>query len=49
VIILMLRVCHAEEIVVRDVRWAPDGRGVLLVDGNAYCCAFEVDDEGQGL
>ncbi|KAL5641245.1 hypothetical protein ACGC1H_001658 [Rhizoctonia solani] len=37
-----------QEMAVRDVRWAPDGRGILLVDTNAYCCAFEVEDEGQG-
>lgn len=37
----------AEEMIVRDVRWSPDGRGVLLADNNTYCCAFEVDDDGQ--
>ncbi|KAG8699340.1 hypothetical protein FRC09_006673 [Ceratobasidium sp. 395] len=36
-----------QELTVRDVRWAPDGRGLLMVDSDAYCCAFEVDDEGQ--
>ncbi|KAG8714579.1 hypothetical protein FRC08_011727 [Ceratobasidium sp. 394] len=36
-----------QELNVRDVRWAPDGRGLLMVDSDTYCCAFEVDDEGQ--
>ncbi|CEL57758.1 WD repeat-containing protein WRAP73 OS=Mus musculus GN=Wrap73 PE=2 SV=2 [Rhizoctonia solani AG-1 IB] len=37
-----------QEMVIRDVRWAPDGRGILLVDANSYCCAFEVEDDDQG-
>ncbi|KAI0274733.1 YVTN repeat-like/Quino protein amine dehydrogenase [Gloeopeniophorella convolvens] len=27
----------------RDVRWAPDGKGLALVDREAFCCAFEVE------
>ncbi|QRV91033.1 WD40 domain-containing protein [Ceratobasidium sp. AG-Ba] len=38
-----------QELNVRDVRWAPDGRGLLMVDNDSYCCAFEVDDEGQPM
>ncbi|KAF7985298.1 hypothetical protein HWV62_6463 [Athelia sp. TMB] len=33
----------------RDVRWAPDGRGMVLVDRETFCCAFEVqEDEALG-
>ncbi|KAI0004214.1 YVTN repeat-like/Quino protein amine dehydrogenase [Russula compacta] len=28
----------------RDVRWAPDGKGLLLVDRETFCCAFEVEE-----
>ncbi len=30
----------------RDIRWAPDGKGLLLVDKDTFCCAFEVNEEG---
>ena len=42
---------------VRDVRWAPDGKGLVLMDKDMFCCAFEVsegdemheaDDDGDG-
>ncbi|KAF8213169.1 WD repeat-containing protein 8 [Mycena galopus ATCC 62051] len=33
----------------RDVRWTPDGKGVLLLDTrpdkNVFCCAFEVKED----
>jgi len=29
---------------VRDVRWAPDGKGLVLMDKDMFCCAFEVSD-----
>jgi hypothetical protein len=29
----------------RDVRWAPDGKGFVLLDRDQFCCAFEVEDE----
>ncbi|KAJ3548329.1 hypothetical protein NMY22_g1298 [Coprinellus aureogranulatus] len=29
----------------RDVRWAPDGKGFILLDRDQFCCAFEVEDE----
>lgn len=28
-----------------DIQWAPDGKGMLLLDKEAFCCAFEVEDE----
>ncbi|KAH7885892.1 WD repeat-containing protein 8 [Phlebopus sp. FC_14] len=28
----------------RDVRWAPDGKGLVLMDKDTFCCAFEVED-----
>lgn len=27
------------------MRWAPDGKGVVLMDRDTFCCAFEVEDE----
>jgi hypothetical protein len=33
----------------RDVKWTPDGKGVVLVDTRpdkaVFCCAFEVEDD----
>jgi hypothetical protein len=29
----------------RDLRWAPDGRGLVLMDKDMFCCAFEVQEE----
>ena len=34
----------AEKFEARDVRWAPDGKGLVLVDRDTFCCAFEVED-----
>lgn len=28
----------------RDIRWAPDGKGLVLMDKDTFCCAFEVED-----
>ncbi|KAI0320374.1 YVTN repeat-like/Quino protein amine dehydrogenase [Amylostereum chailletii] len=28
----------------RDVHWAPDGKGLVLVDKETFCCAFEVEE-----
>ncbi|EIM92727.1 YVTN repeat-like/Quino protein amine dehydrogenase [Stereum hirsutum FP-91666 SS1] len=28
----------------RDLKWAPDGKGMILLDRDAFCCAFEVED-----
>lgn len=28
----------------RDVRWAPDGKGMVLMDKDRFCCAFEVEE-----
>ncbi|KAI5122576.1 hypothetical protein M0805_004793 [Coniferiporia weirii] len=35
----------AKNFQLRDVRWAPDGKGLLLIDKDVFCCAFEVEDE----
>jgi len=29
----------------KDTRWAPDGKALLLLDKETFCCAFEVDDD----
>ncbi|KAG8948606.1 hypothetical protein FRC04_009509 [Tulasnella sp. 424] len=40
----------AKQFEVRDIRWAPDGRGMALVDKEAFCCAFMViEDEDEYL
>ncbi|KAG8219715.1 hypothetical protein J3R82DRAFT_683 [Butyriboletus roseoflavus] len=28
----------------KDVRWAPDGKGMVLMDKDRFCCAFEVEE-----
>lgn len=28
------------------LRWAPDGRGLALLDRETFCCAFEVEEGG---
>ncbi|KAI0080278.1 YVTN repeat-like/Quino protein amine dehydrogenase [Panus rudis PR-1116 ss-1] len=30
---------------VRDIQWAPDGKGLVLLDKQTFCCAFEVEDD----
>ncbi|KAI0366469.1 YVTN repeat-like/Quino protein amine dehydrogenase [Pilatotrama ljubarskyi] len=37
----------AQKFATRDVRWAPDGKGMVLLDEETFCCAFEVEEEGQ--
>lgn len=37
----------AQKFETRDVRWAPDGKGMVLLDDDTFCCAFEVEEEGQ--
>ena len=37
---------NAEKFETRDLRWAPDGKGMVLLDRETFCCAFEVE-EGQ--
>ena len=46
---LIGRTCarNAEKFETRDVRWAPDGKGMVLLDRETVCCAFEVEEEGQ--
>ncbi|KZV75494.1 YVTN repeat-like/Quino protein amine dehydrogenase [Peniophora sp. CONT] len=34
----------AKKFEARDVRWAPDGKGLVLIDRDTFCCAFEVED-----
>jgi len=34
----------AKKFEARDVRWAPDGKGLLLIDRETFCCAFEVEE-----
>ncbi|TFK30772.1 YVTN repeat-like/Quino protein amine dehydrogenase, partial [Coprinopsis marcescibilis] len=35
----------AKQFETRDVRWAPDGKGFILLDRDQFCCAFEVEVE----
>jgi hypothetical protein len=33
----------------REIKWAPDGKGLILLDKDTFCCSFEVEDqEGEG-
>lgn len=38
----------AEEFETKDVKWAPDGKGLILLGKDQFCCAFEAEDEGMG-
>jgi len=38
---------RAEKFEVRDARWSPDGKGLILLDHQTFCCAFEATDEPQ--
>ena len=37
----------AEKFDTRDLKWAPDGKGIVLLDKDTFCCAFEVEDGGD--
>lgn len=37
----------AEKFETRDLRWAPDGKGFVLLDKDQFCCAFEVQEDGS--
>lgn len=32
----------------RDFKWAPDGKGMVLLDKDQFCCAFEVQEDEVG-
>lgn len=34
-----------EKFETRDLRWAPDGKGFILLDKDQFCCGFEVQEE----
>ena len=34
----------SEKFEARDVRWAPDGKGLLLLDRETFCSAFEAEE-----
>jgi hypothetical protein len=38
---------HIEKFETRDLKWAPDGKGLMLLDKDMFCCAFEVQEEGD--
>lgn len=44
---MVLLVIFAEKFETREVKWAPDGKGLVLLDKDTFCCAFEVEEEGQ--
>ncbi|EIW86833.1 WD repeat-containing protein 8 [Coniophora puteana RWD-64-598 SS2] len=35
----------AKQFETQDLQWAPDGKGLVLLDKETFCCAFEVEDE----
>ncbi|KAF9022969.1 YVTN repeat-like/Quino protein amine dehydrogenase [Hymenopellis radicata] len=35
----------AQKFDTHDIRWASDGKGLLLLDKDTFCCAFEVEDD----
>jgi hypothetical protein len=40
------RLITVEKFETRNLKWAPDGKGVLLLDKDMFCCAFEVEEGG---
>ena len=40
-----LPVCNLGNFETKDLRWAPDGKGLILIGKDNFCCAFEVEDE----
>lgn len=34
----------ARKFAAHTLRWAPDGRGLVLMDRETFCCAFEVEE-----
>lgn len=43
--IALMGCCLTEEFKVMDIRWSPDGRGMVLMDAEVFCCAFLVANE----
>ncbi|EGO05153.1 hypothetical protein SERLA73DRAFT_118703 [Serpula lacrymans var. lacrymans S7.3] len=37
-----------KEFEAREMKWAPDGKGVVLMDKDRFCCAFEVEEGEEG-
>ncbi|KAG8964538.1 hypothetical protein FRC03_001704 [Tulasnella sp. 419] len=35
----------AMEFDVKDIKWSPDGRALILLDKDSFCCAFQVQEE----
>ncbi|KZT63453.1 YVTN repeat-like/Quino protein amine dehydrogenase [Daedalea quercina L-15889] len=35
----------ARKFAAHGLRWAPDGRGLVLLDRETFCCAFEVEED----
>ena len=43
--IVLTRSNGSEKFDTRDVKWAPDGKGLILMDRDTFCCAFEVETD----
>ena len=41
---LLIYLFSSEKFEARDVRWAPDGKGLLLLDRETFCSAFEAEE-----
>ncbi|KAF9524092.1 WD repeat-containing protein 8 [Crepidotus variabilis] len=39
----------AKKFETRDLRWAPDGKGFILLGRDQFCCAFEVSEEAEEI
>jgi hypothetical protein len=40
---------YQDEFETRDIRWVPDGKGLVLLDKETFCCAFEVEDADDAM
>lgn len=34
-----------EQFETRDLKWSPDGKGLVLLDRETFCCAFEIEEQ----
>lgn len=47
--ILLTSMLVTEKFSTHLLRWAPDGCGLILLDRDTFCCAFEVEEEDEHM
>ena len=41
----LYNIIFTDKFEVRNAKWSPDGKGFVLLDHSAFCCAFEAIEE----